>query len=308
MVANRNMANPQWKEKFIERYKQLTDIGTFLDISVKPLRKTLRVNTIKCSVDDFKKRMESRAKLSPIPWCKEGFWTEGTGIGNLPEHFLGYFYVQGAASMIPPVVLNPKENEMVLDMCASPGSKTSQIAAMMKNTGLIIANDNAMPRLKPLGFNIQRCGVSNTVFTLMEGRWFKDLMFDKILVDAPCSGIGTIRKSFKTIQMWNPNFSGRMAGIQRQLLSTAFNCLKEDGTMVYSTCTLEPEEDEGIVSWFLENHENAKLEKISLDIKHGKCVDEFEGKAYSSEVQKCLRLWPQDNDTEGFFVAKIKKC
>lgn len=297
----------EWKEKFIERYKPLTDIDAFLDISVKPLRKSLRVNTLKCSVEDFKKRMEGRLKLHPVPWCREGFWADGYGIGNLPEHFLGYFYVQGVASMIPPVVLEPKEDEMALDMCASPGSKTSQMAAMMKNTGLIIANDNAMMRLKPLGFNLQRCGVSNTVFTLMEGRWFKDLLFDKILVDAPCSGIGTIRKSFRTIEIWNPGFSRKMAGIQRQLLETAFNCLKEDGTMVYSTCTLEPEEDEGVVSWLLENHPDAKLEKINIDIKHGKCIEEFEGKQYSPEVQKCLRLWPQDNDTEGFFVAKFRK-
>ncbi|MBU2638389.1 MAG: NOL1/NOP2/sun family putative RNA methylase [Nanoarchaeota archaeon] len=301
------MAAPEWKQKFVERYSGLTDIDAFLDISLKPLRKTVRVNTIKCDIKDFKEKVEGRLNLNQIPWCKEGFFTEGAAIGNLPEHFLGYFYMQGAASMIPPVVLSPTENEMVLDMCASPGSKTSQMAAMMNNTGLIVANDNAMLRMKPLGFNLQRCGVSNTIFTLMEGRWFKDIAFDRILVDAPCSGIGTIRKSFRTIEIWNPSFSRQMAGIQRQLLSTAFNCLKEDGTIVYSTCTLEPEEDEGVVSWFLENHPKAKLEKINLDIKHGKCVDEFNGKTYSSEVQKCLRIWPQDNDTEGFFVAKIRK-
>ncbi|MEK6864215.1 MAG: RsmB/NOP family class I SAM-dependent RNA methyltransferase, partial [Nanoarchaeota archaeon] len=118
---------------------------------------------------------------------------------------------------------------------------------------------------------------------------------------------GTIRKSLKTIRMWNPNFARKMASTQKQLLETAFNCLKEDGTLVYSTCTLEPEEDEGVVDWLLEKYLTAKLEKISLDIKHGKCVDEFEGKQYSSEVQKCLRIWPQDNDTEGFFVAKFRK-
>ncbi|MFH1066021.1 MAG: RsmB/NOP family class I SAM-dependent RNA methyltransferase [Nanoarchaeota archaeon] len=297
----------EWKEKFTERYKQITDIEAFLETSLKPMRKSLRVNTIKCSVEKLKEQLKGKIGLQQIPWCKEGFYTEGHAIGNLPEHFLGYFYIQGAASMIPPVVLNPKKDELVLDMCASPGSKTSQIAAMMKNTGLIIANDNAMQRLKPLGFNLQRCGVSNTVYTLMEGRWFKGIAFDRILVDAPCSGVGTIRKSFKTIQMWNPNFARKMASTQKQLLETAFNCLKEDGTMVYSTCTLEPEENEGVVDRLLQNHDNAKLEKISLDIKHGKCVDEFEGRTYSSEVRKCLRIWPQDNDTEGFFVAKFRK-
>lgn len=297
------MKEPKWKEKFVERYKNLTDIDVFLDISLKPLRKTIRVNTLKTSINEIKKRM----KLEPIPWCETGFFIEGYAIGNTLEHYLGYIYLQGAASMIPPVVLNPQKDELILDMCASPGSKTSQMAAMMENTGLIVANDNSMERLKPLTLNLQRCGVSNTVFTRMEGRWFKDLQFDRILVDAPCSGIGTIRKSFKTIQIWNPNFSRMMCGIQRQLLSTAVQVLKDDGALVYSTCTLEPEEDEGVVDSILQKYPELKLEKISLDIKHGEVVEEFEGKTYTSEVSKCLRIWPQDNDTEGFFIAKFKK-
>lgn len=297
------MKEPQWKEKFIERYKELTDIELFLETSLKPLRKTIRVNTIKTTVEEMKKRM----KLQQIPWCDVGFFAEGYALGNTLEHYMGYFYLQGAASMIPPVVLNPKPGELVLDMCASPGSKTSQMAAMMENKGLIIANDNAIDRLKPLTLNLQRCGVSNTAFTRMEGRWFKDLEFDRILVDAPCSGIGTIRKSFKTIEMWNPNFSRKMFGIQKQLVSTAVPMVKSGGALVYSTCTLEPDEDEGVVDFILEKYPEMKLDKIELDIKHGKTVEEFDGKSYSKEVSKCLRIWPQDNDTEGFFIAKFKK-
>ncbi|MFH0752212.1 MAG: RsmB/NOP family class I SAM-dependent RNA methyltransferase [archaeon] len=294
----------EWKEKFLERYSKLTNIEEFKKISLEPLPKTLRVNTLKTTVKD----MQSRMKIKPIPWCREGFTAEdGFALGNKPEHFLGYFYVQSSASMIPPVVLDPKPGELVLDMCASPGSKTSQMAAMMENKGLIVANDNAISRLKPLTMNLQRCGVSNTVISLMQGHRFKDLQFDRILVDAPCSGIGTIRKSYKTIQVWNPNFARKLAGIQKQLVSTAFDCLKPGGTLVYSTCTLEPEEDEGVVDAILKLHPDVKLEKISLDIKRSKCVEEFEGNRYSSEVQKCLRIWPQDNDSEGFFVAKFKK-
>ncbi|MBI4448116.1 NOL1/NOP2/sun family putative RNA methylase [Candidatus Woesearchaeota archaeon] len=293
----------EWKEKFKERYKGLTDLDTFLEAAVKPLRKSVRVNTLKISVQEMKKRM----RLEQIPWCREGFWVDGYALGNTLEHFLGYIYLQGTCSMIPPVVLDPKAGELVLDLCASPGSKTSQMAAMMKNEGLIVANDNRIDRLKPLTINLQRCGVMNTVLTLMEGRWFKDYSFDKILVDAPCSGIGTISKSPKTIQIWNPNFSKKMAGIQKQLLTTAFESLKENGVVVYSTCTLEPEENEGVISSLLEKYDSAKLEKIDLDIKHGDAVEEFEGKTYSQEIKKCLRIWPQDNNTEGFFVAKIRK-
>ncbi|MBU4502967.1 MAG: NOL1/NOP2/sun family putative RNA methylase [Nanoarchaeota archaeon] len=295
----------EWKEKFLERYKELTDLDEFLDYSLRPLRKSIRVNTLKTSVNEIKKRF----KLQQIPWCKEGFWLEGEAIGNTKEHFLGYIYMQESASMIPPEVLNPKEDDKVLDLCASPGSKTTQTAAKMNNEGLIIANDNQISRLKPLQINLQRCGVSNTVITLMEGRWFRNypMQFDKIMVDAPCSGIGTIRKSLKTIQWWNQNFIKQMAGIQKQLLRIGFERLKEGGTLVYSTCTLEPEENEGVVDSLLTEHKNAKLEKINLDIKSSKPVLEFEGQKYSPDIKKCLRIWPQENDTEGFFVAKIRK-
>ncbi len=296
----------KWKKKFIERYKNLTDLDIFLDFSLKPLRKCFRVNTLKTTVKEIKLRFR---ELEPVPWFNKGFWVNGEGIGNLPEHFLGYIYLQEAASMIPPVVLNPKEDDMILDLCASPGSKTTQTAAMMNNKGLIVANDNQIVRLKPLQINLQRCGVSNTVITLMEGRWFNNYTkkFDRIMVDAPCSGIGTLRKSLKTIEWWNPNFIKKMAGIQKQLLSTAFNLLKERGTLVYSTCTLEPEENEGVVNHLLENFDNVKIEKIELDIKRSNPILEFENQQYSSEIKNCLRIWPQDNDTEGFFVAKIKK-
>ncbi|MBW2999591.1 RsmB/NOP family class I SAM-dependent RNA methyltransferase, partial [Candidatus Woesearchaeota archaeon] len=212
-------------------------------------------------------------------------------------------------SMIPPVVLGPKPGEIVLDMCAAPGSKTTQIAQYMKNEGVLIANDITAKRLGSLGVNTQRCGLSNFVITMMQGRFFKKagIEFDKILVDAPCSGTGTIRKSLKTIGMWNPHMIKRLAATQKQLIKTAFEVLKPGGVMVYSTCSLEPEENEAIIDHLLENFDNAKLEQIKLDIKKSPAVLEFEGKSFNPEVKKCLRIWPQDNDTEGFFIAKIEK-
>ena len=306
------MEIPEFKEKFIERYKKLTDWEEFKKCSLTFLRRSIRVNTLKMSVPELKKRIEKVWELTPIPWCKGGFWIkhrEGTrrDIGNLIEHSLGYFYVQEAVSMIPPIVLDPKPGETVLDMCAAPGSKSSQIAQYMQNKGVLISNDYKGIRLAPLGINMQRMGITNAILTLMEGRYFKDFQFDKILVDAPCSGTGTIRKSLKTIRIWNANMVRRLAGTQKQLISIAFDNLKPGGTMVYSTCSDEPEEDEGVIDFLLNKYDNAKLEEINLDIKRSEPILEFEGKKYNPEVKKCLRLWPQDNDTEGFFVAKIKK-
>lgn len=305
----------EFKEKFIEQYNKLTDFEKFKEYSLSFLRRSIRVNTLKISVKDLVKRLEDKWELTPIPWCKEGFWIEHKGVGeekrrdvgNLIEHTLGYIYIQEAASMIPPVVLNPKKNETVLDMCAAPGSKASQIAQYMENTGILIANDFKFDRLQSLGINMQRIGLTNTIITQMQGQWFKDFQFDKVLVDAPCSGIGTIRKSLKTIRIWNPNVAKRMGGVQKRLIETGFNNLKSRGVLVYSTCTLEPDENEAVISWLLDNHSDAKTEKIDLDIKHGKAVMEFNGVVYNKGVKNCLRLWPQDNDTEGFFVTKIRK-
>jgi NOL1/NOP2/sun family putative RNA methylase len=306
------MEKIEFKPKFIERYSKLTDWEEFKKYSLTWLRRSIRVNTLKISIENLKKRLEKKWKLTQIPWCKEGFWIEHktTGrrdIGNLIEHSLGYFYVQEAVSMIPPIVLDPKPGETVLDMCAAPGSKSSQIAQYMQNKGVLISNDYKGMRLAPLGINMQRMGITNAILTLMEGRFFKDFQFDRILVDAPCSGTGTIRKSLKTIRIWNANMVRRLAGTQRQLISVAFENLKPGGTMVYSTCSDEPEEDEEVISFLLDKYDNAKLEGIKLDINRSEPIMEFENKKYNPEVKKCLRLWPQDNDTEGFFVTKIRK-
>lgn len=299
------------KPKFVERFKAICpDFDAFVKFSFSFLNRSVRVNTLKISVAEVKERLEVKGwTLTQIPWCSEGFWIRGErrDVGNLLEHTLGYIYVQEAASMIPPVVLDPKPGEVVLDLCAAPGSKASQIAQLMKNKGVLVANDFKGDRIKALGINLQRMGVSNAVITLMHGQSFKDFVFDRILVDAPCSGTGTIRKSLKTITIWNPTMISRLSHTQKQLADTAFRMLKKGGTMVYSTCSLEPEEDEEVVDFLLGEHKDAKLEDIKLDIKRSPAITEFGGKKYSAEVRKCLRLWPQDNDTEGFFVAKIKK-
>jgi len=292
----------EFKRNFIERYNRLTDWEVFKEYSLKPLRKSIRVNTLKVTVKEMKKRFG----LEQIPWYKCGFFIKGFALGNTIEHQLGYIYLQEAASMIPPVVLDPRPKDKVLDMCASPGSKTTQMAAMMKNKGIIVANDNKIDRMKPLVMNLQRCGVINTLVTRMEGWWFNQT-FDKILLDAPCSGIGAIRKSYKTIAMWNPNMVKKLSGLQKKLILKAFDALNEKGILVYSTCTTEPEENEGVVDFLLRKKGNATLQKIALPIKSSEPVNTFGKEKYSQEVKRCLRLWPQDNDTEGFFIAKIKK-
>ncbi len=308
MRAKKELKNNkmEFKENFIERYNEITDFEEFKEAISKRLRKSIRVNTLKTSVKELRSGISG---LKQIPWCKEGFYIERkeTAVGNLKEHFLGYFYVQEAASMIPALILNPVGKDLILDMSAAPGSKTTQMAAMMKNNGAIIANDIKWDRIKALSMNLQRCGVSNTIVTIYKGENFPDIKFDKILLDAPCSGTGTIQKSPDTLEIYNPGMIKKLSYQQKRLILKAYSLLKENGILVYSTCSLEPEEDEEVINHLLERTD-AKLEKASLaDLKSSPAILEFEGEKYNSEIKKCLRIWPQDNNTEGFFIAKIKK-
>ncbi|MBS3176819.1 NOL1/NOP2/sun family putative RNA methylase [Candidatus Woesearchaeota archaeon] len=307
-----NAAEIRFKENMLQRYAPWTDIEQYKVYSTSFLRRSIRVNTLKITVKELKKRMEPNWNLEQIPWCKEGFWIEHVkkerrDIGNTMEHALGYYYIQESASMIPPIVLNPKQRNLILDMCAAPGSKASQLAQYMENTGVLIANDYTGIRLAPLGINLQRMGVRNHMITLMHGQWFKNLQLDAVLVDAPCSGTGTIRKSIKTLEIWNPEMVKKLSYVQKKLIQNGFNLLRPGETLVYSTCSQEPEENEGVVDFLLKNNPNAKIEKIDLDIKHSPAVLAFEKNEYDASIKKTLRLWPQDNDTEGFFVAKIRK-
>ncbi len=316
--------NVDVKKRFEEHYRELLkgDYDKFMNYSLSYIRKCIRVNTLKSDVEDVKRRLEEKWVLEPIPWCDEGFWIKYKDgkrfdLGNLIEHHLGYVYIQESASMIPPIVLGPEPGELVLDMCAAPGSKTSQIAMYMKNKGLLIANDVSGMRLKALGMNLQRCGVRNAILTMMQENRFKRLLdtntnfrFDKILVDAPCSGTGTIRKSLRTIKEWNPSAITKLSRIQKNLIETAYALLKDGGTMVYSTCTIEPEENEAVVSYLLDKYPDARLLDIDserLGIVRTPAITHFKDLKINPEVKKCLRLHPYDNNTEGFFVAKIQK-
>jgi len=302
----------KFKPKFIERFSALTDFEQFKTCSLTYLRRSIRVNTLMASVKEVKKTIEAKGwKLEQIPWCKEGFWIshpERRDVGNLWEHHLGQVYVQEAASMIPPIVLDPQPGEIVLDLCAAPGSKTTQMGAMMQNKGLIVANDYKGERLQSLGINLQKSMLTNVIVSLMSGERMKGLQFDKILVDAPCSGTGAIRKSLKTINIWNPHMITKLAQQQKAILENAFSILKPDGELVYSTCSVEPEEDEGVVDYLINKYPNAQVLKVKTPgLKTSPAVLEFEGKKYNPQIKNTLRIWPQDNDTEGFFVAKIKK-
>ncbi len=310
------MNPPEFKEAFKKRYEELLgkeEAQITLQWLLKPLTPGIRTNTLKTSVTELENRMKNYGwKYDKIPFAPLGFWIREREIplGNTLEHFLGYYYVQEAASMIPPLVLDPKENELILDLAASPGSKTTQMAGMMKNSGLIIANDVRIDRIKAISMNLQRIGVSNTIVTRGDGSKIGKLgaVFDKVLVDAPCSAEGAIRKNYKTITEWSLEVVKSLRSVQKKLIQAGFDSLKPGGRLVYSTCTLTPEEDESVVSYLLENNKNARLEQVNIkNLKIRPGITHFQDHEFNPEVKKTARIYPQDNDTEGFFVSLVVK-
>jgi 16S rRNA C967 or C1407 C5-methylase (RsmB/RsmF family) len=201
-------------------------------------------------------------------------------------------------------VLKPQPGERVLDIAASPGSKTTQMAAMMQNTGIIVANDRGI-RLRPLGINVQKCGCRNVFITNMDGRALKRLRVDKALADVPCSATGTLQRSPKAAQLWNEGALASLQKLQFQLAFAAYTALRPGGRMVYSTCTLEPLENEGVVSQLVA--QGACVLPIDLPIKRERPYLTWRGHQFHLSVQFALRIHPYTNGTEGFFVCLLEK-
>jgi NOL1/NOP2/sun family putative RNA methylase len=300
------------------------DKKAFWEIVHKEPINSIRCNTLKIQPKELKERLEKKHNwkiLQPYKEYPEIMIIENQlapgELGRSREHMLGYYYVQEISSMTSILALKPSEGESLIDLCASPGSKTTQAAAMMNNKGNILANDNKMDRMIVLASNLEKCGVSNTIITKRDGvqmaRQLKRANFhaDKILVDAPCSGEGTLRSSPKTFLIWNLKTVQNLARQQKVLASSALELLKENGEMLYSTCTHSPEENEEVIQFLLDNYENEiEIEEITSlpsELKTRKGLAEWQGKKFHPKLKNCLRIYPQDNNTEGFFLCKIKK-
>ncbi len=288
---------------FLDRYKAM---GHNLSGSERT-RRAIRVNTLLASREEVMQRLDARgATMTLIPWLRDGFHVEGgeSSIGASFEYLLGLYSIQEAAAQFPVEVLAPSCGEVVLDMCAAPGGKTTQIAAWMGNRGAVVAVDVRRDRLYALENNLERTGVENCVAYCADaaGLDYGDTLFDRILLDAPCSGnFVTDREWFKKRDIGDVE---KNALEQRRLLGAAFGLLRPGGTLVYTTCSLEPEEDELNVQWLIDNH------RMNLEVVGGPgspALTEVLGRNMSPEITKCRRFWPDETGTQGFFIAKAVK-
>ena len=233
-------------------------------------------------------------------------------LGKTIEHIFGYYYSQEITSMMPIIALDIKENDVFLDLCAAPGSKTTQAGALMKNHGTIIANDVSIGRISILSANLERMGITNSIVTRHDGLDLcnkfrkQDMKFDKILVDAPCSGEGNIRLSPRTYVEWSENLLKNLGRKQKKLASSAFELLSVGGEMVYSTCTHAPEENEEVVQYLLDNY-YVEIVPVKLPLVTRPGLLEWGEDKFSTEMKNCVRIYHHDNDLEGFFVCKLRK-
>lgn len=297
-------------EAFIDKMSRL--LGDEAESFFSALREKrtlgLRVNSLKLTPEQLKKK--SSFHLTPIPFCPTGcYYDAADAPGKHPYHQAGLYYIQEPSTMAAAEVLDAQPDEHVLDLCAAPGGKSTQIAAMMQNRGLMISNDIVSKRARALSENIERLGLVNTVVTSETPEHLATYFpgyFDRILVDAPCSGEGMFRKNLQAAAYWSPRHVDECADQQRRILEQAMRLLRPGGTLVYSTCTFSPEEDEQQIDALLHRHEELTMMPI---VKKGNIADGRPEWTDSNnrELKKAVRLWPHRLAGEGHFIAKLKK-
>ncbi len=285
--------------KFLERMEKMlgSEYRAFLDSYEKEEYKALRVNPLRGDVEKFLE--DNPFKLSPVPWEENGYYYEAEDKpGRHPYHEAGVYYIQEPSAMAPVHFLNPRPGEKILDLCASPGGKSTQIASKMKGQGLLVSNEIHPQRAKNLSENIERMGISNAIVLNETPQRLAErfeLFFDKILVDAPCSGEGMFRKNDEAQHEWSLENVELCASRQDDILDMASTMLKDGGSIVFSTCTFSKEENEGSIRRFLDRHPEFCVQKVSA----------FEGMEQS---EFGVRLWPHKIKGEGHFFAVLKKA
>ena len=284
-------------EKFFENMRLLIgeEFSEFIKTRNEPPFRGLRVNTLKCSRETVERNLPF--ELESIPFCCDGYYipSDFEGIGSHPLHHAGAFYVQEPSAMSAVTMLAPKKGELVLDLCAAPGGKSSQIAAALQGEGLLWANEIVTSRANILLSNLERLGVRNAVISSCRPQTLCEKLggvFDKILVDAPCSGEGMFRKDKNAVREWSEENVTACAERQLKILESAKLALKSGGAIVYSTCTFSYEENEGVISRFLERNPEFELEDSKESFGR-------------NTMKYAKRIFPMDGG-EGHFAAKLR--
>lgn len=303
------------REKF-QRYQDIIpEWQSFVESLMRPLPICIWANTLRTDTTNLEKLLaRDGVELQAISWYPWGAyrWNSKTGPGRHWTYWTGLYHVQEEASLIPVLLMNPKSNHRLLDLCAAPGGKSAQMAVRLGNRGSLLANDRNRARMSPLNFMLNRLGLVNVSTTVQDGVNYqrKAGLFDGILVDAPCSCEGTVRKSPEVLNKINEKVYLDQQRIQSLLLEKAVHLCKVGGVIAYSTCTFAPEENECVVQRVLDHFRPSvlKLRKIELPgLIFSKGLSRWKDQQFDSQMENALRLYPHQNDTGGFFVAILEK-
>merc|ERR1712130_845811 len=307
-----------YNDFMVDKFLQIFPVSEIMDVLEanevqRPV--TIRTNSLKTRRRDLAQALINRGvNLDPVgKWSKVGLvvYSATVPLGATPEYLAGHYILQGASSLLPVMALAPQEGERILDMASAPGGKTTHIAAVMKNTGMILANDANQARCKAVVGNLHRLGITNTVVCSHDGIMLPKVMtgFDRVLLDAPCSGTGVISKDQSAKQSKDDQDIHLCSHLQKELILAAIDCLdhksKTGGYLVYSTCSILPEENENVVDYVLRKR-HVKLVPTGLDFGV-EGFTKYREKRYHPTMNLCKRYYPHTHNMDGFFVAKIKK-
>ena len=290
-------------EEFLEKMKQFLgeEYPEYLASYEEEPRSGLRVNTGKLTPEQFLGMAQTADwNLKPVPWTKNGFYYQSERPSKHPWYYAGLYYLQEPSAMSPAAWLPVEPGDRVLDLCAAPGGKSTELAAKLAGTGVLFSNDISNSRAKALLKNLEMFGAGNICVTSEAPEKMAGILpgfFDKILVDAPCSGEGMFRRDPSMVKSWNEKGPDFYAPLQRQILDCAVQMLAPGGKLVYSTCTFDRDEDEGTIEWILEKY--PEMAVVPQKPEYG-----FEG---SRGIEGCLRLFPHRLEGEGHFVALLEK-
>lgn len=296
----------------LSRYESIVpDFDAFLEALHRPLPTTVRVNTIRTTPERAIEALEAEGIVArQRDWNPTVLEIDTDKPGNTWPYVHGWIHGQEEVSTVPPIVLDPEPGEVVWAAAAAPGGKATQIAAQMDDTGLVIANDDNLGRISALRANGDRLGVTSMAVTNQDARNYSFGPFgldavDRALVDAPCTCEGTLRKSPDALDGAGPKASTQLANVQADILERAVHATKSGGTVVYSTCTFAPEENEGVVDQVLRDT-SARVEEFDIPLAGEPGLQEWEDRTYHERLQKTRRFYPHQNDTGGFYVAKLE--